>query len=427
MPEFANNRSSHHPQKALARLINLTSLELSRIIICTALLEAIGTLEQLTSLSIIFCEFPSDLIFPAKLSLHLQSFTYINAHTAVSLAECLARFIGPPSLRALDTGCANFLRAFISQSVDFCLEELTLPLTGDIIPDLIQFLNRTPSITTLSFPVFSWDKPMFFHGLSPTALPLLQTLHCPSCLVADFVPGRPIRRIDLDAPAIPTCGDIRLPETGLGDGLRLFSVLQQSTAAIEMLHVPVDTYFVASFGDYFPRLQTLCLEYPAQRKPSDVCPILFFIPLLCLLQLSDILQFTENIDALCQRWTSTPPLFELRIKSRHCWSSWMFDLEMQHQLIVSSVVVAFPTLKQVVFTESVEWRRHQHKWRAVIPRAARVTLRARLQSNCLPIIRDYDGCLASLFQPGELDNGVQEMLGQALQPSNYVPSVFVIN
>jgi hypothetical protein len=142
------------------------------------------------------------------------------------------------------------------------------------------------------------------------------------------------------------------------------------------------------------------------------------IILSLLLQPPNVSQFTENIDALCQRWTSTPPLFELRIKSRHCWSSWMFDLEMQHQLIVSSVVVAFPTLKQVVFTESVEWRRHQHKWRAVIPRAARNTLKARLQSNFLPIIRDYDGCLASLFQPGELDHGVHwhERLGQALQP-----------
>jgi hypothetical protein len=261
--------------KAISRLVNLRSLSLSGIIITSTLFEAISALEHLTSLSISHSQLSPDLDAIPNLTLHLTSFTFVDTFSSSQFSGRLARLVACPSVRVLHTGCVDFLRAFMSQPIEFGLEELTFPLTGYAIPDLVQFLNRTPTITTLSFLLYSWETPVSFNGLLPSALPRLKILHCPSCLAADFIPGRPLKRINLDAPAIPTQAGVGFAETSLGDGYRLFSMLRQSTAAIEMLHVPVDVYNVASFGDNFPALRILHLECPAQRKQSEVCSTVF--------------------------------------------------------------------------------------------------------------------------------------------------------
>jgi hypothetical protein len=261
--------------KAILRFVNLRSLSLSGIVITSTLFEAISALEHLTSLSINHSQLSPDLDSIPNLTLHLTSFTFVGIYSLSPFSGRLARLVASPSVRVLHTSCVDFLRVFMSQPIEFGLEELTFPLTGNAIPDLVRFLNRTPTITTLSFLIYSWETPMSFNGLLPSALPRLKALHCPSCLAADFIPGRPLKRINLDAPAIPTQAGVGFAETSLGDGCRLFSLLRQSTAAIEMLHVPVDMYYVASFGDNFPALRILHLECPAHRKQSEVCSTVF--------------------------------------------------------------------------------------------------------------------------------------------------------
>ena len=109
-------------------------------------------------------------------------------------------------------------------------------------------------------------------------------------------------------------------------------------------------------------------------------------------------------DDLCGAWPKTPPIRELELDfgfkgpDRFIW-----DLELQHRVIVSIIEGHFPTVVRLTFVEFVEWRRDGNTWEAFVPlrhhKHVQVDLFAGPQR-----LKDYNGCYAALpTQSGGLD------------------------
>jgi hypothetical protein len=152
----------------------------------------------------------------------------------------------------------------MSQTVDFSIETLTIPISVSEVIYLQDFLNNNPSITELSVCSLKFDGlynqlqyPML--DLAPSSLPRLSRLECPMCLIADLVPGRPLKSIKINSRML---GGLRSLEDVGRDEKRTLSVLKRSTAAITILQVPGDVYAAASFHRLFPQLETLILDIP---------------------------------------------------------------------------------------------------------------------------------------------------------------------
>jgi hypothetical protein len=83
---------------------------------------------------------------------------------------------------------------------------------------------------------------------------------------------------------------------------------------------------------------------------------------------------------------------------------WGFDLQYQHA-IITEFIKPGTAIRHVQFTEEVYWHLTDH-WRPVVPLCVREDVRARLRTvkryDMHYNVTDFDGLLASFFQPDEL-------------------------
>jgi hypothetical protein len=249
--------------KSITRLVELEILHLHDTPIDLKFLVGLGTLEKLKSLKISYCDFQSltkdDQCLTGSLKLvYFELFVHRNDALLIPLAQIVSsRF-----LRTLRTDNWGFLRALMSQTVDFCIETLTIPISIPEVVLLQKFLDKNQSITDLSIHSFQFiglfdQLPHPILDLVPSSLPRLSRLECPPCLIADLVPGRPLKSIKIN-PRI--MGSLRSLEDAERDEKSALSVLKQSTAAITLLRVPGNVYAAASFDEAFPQLETLILD-----------------------------------------------------------------------------------------------------------------------------------------------------------------------
>jgi hypothetical protein len=247
--------------KSIIRLVNLETLHLHNIPIDLKFLASLGTLEKLKSLSITHCNFIKDDQCSSH-PLRLTCFELCSLRNGVPLAP-LSKIIASNLLRTLHTDNWAFLRALMSQTVDFSIEKLTIPICISEVIHLQDFLDKTPSIIDLTVnDVFSDGPynqlPYPILDLGPSSLPQLSRLECPTCLIADLVPGRPLKSIKIS----PQIAGFHSGEDAGRDEKRTLSVLKRSTGVINTLQVPGDVYATASFDQMFPQLDTLILDIP---------------------------------------------------------------------------------------------------------------------------------------------------------------------
>jgi len=106
---------------------------------------------------------------------------------------------------------------------------------------------------------------------------------------------------------------------------------------------------------------------------------------------------------LCGAWPKTPPIRELELDfGLDGPDSFIWDLELQHHIIVSIIEGKFPTIVRLTFVEIVEWRRDGNTWRAFVPHRHHKCVQADLFAGPQRL-KDYNGCYAALSpQSGEL-------------------------
>jgi hypothetical protein len=254
--------------KSITRLVHLETLRLYDTPIDLDFIVALKSLDKLKSLSMSHCDFQSltkdNPCFTGPLRLtHFELF----AHRNDALLASLSQIISSTVLRALHTDNRAFLRALMSQSVDFNIETLSIPLSVPEIIHLQKFLEKNPSITdlcVLQLPGTSISQPpgQMLH-LAPSSLPQLRRLQCPTWLIADLVPGRPLKSIKVSHQIVrgtQAVGGLQFSDDEEQDGRRMLSVLKESTAVITVLRVPAYVYAAASFARMFPHLETLILD-----------------------------------------------------------------------------------------------------------------------------------------------------------------------
>jgi hypothetical protein len=251
--------------KSITRLVNLETLRLHDTPIDLKFLVGLGALENLRSLSISRCEFQS-LTKDDKCStrpLRLTHFELRSPRNDALLAP-LSQIIVSSCLRTLHTDNWSFLRAVMSRTVDFSLETLAIPIYTPEVVHLRDFLDKTPSIIELSviniLSTGSYNQlPYPMLDLASSSLPRLSRLECPTCLISDLVPGRPLKSIRINSRVLDRS---QSREDVWRDEKRTLSVLKRSTAPITTLRVSGDVYTTASFDQIFPQLDTLILDTP---------------------------------------------------------------------------------------------------------------------------------------------------------------------
>jgi len=237
----------YHPP--IARMLNLESLVLSCMSVSKKLIQAMSKLTRLKALVMYNCYVNKDI---CKLSsLKLVTLEFHGDWYIRELLELIS-----PALRVFRTGEWDFARDFMTGTAQCHIEELEISLVEDVIV-LRQFLERTPSIRKLKIShIYSAHATPL--GLSPSSLPRLHSIDCPSSLILDFVCSRPLRRIALSGTHyIGRFWRIAsLPPMTLED----IAIMTKSTAATRTLDIPAAIYFVVPM-DYFPHLEKLRLDF----------------------------------------------------------------------------------------------------------------------------------------------------------------------
>lgn len=238
--------------RAIPCLGYLESLSLSSMPIQCHLFQGIKTMKHLKVFSIQNCGFGDAILSTDAVAFSLIKFELFGTS---AIPDDLYTFINPVSLRALKTDNWEFTKVLLSKSADFRIEELSVHLPIAESSVLVDFLNRTPSITNLSIPhvthTVMQDLTACNLTLLPASLPRLETVQCPIFMLTGLVPGRPVKQVDLHV-MIVFCGTRMFP-----DNFSPMASLEQSTAIITTLRVPAYVYSTISFGDPFLHLRKL--------------------------------------------------------------------------------------------------------------------------------------------------------------------------
>lgn len=262
--------------KSIPRLIHLETLRIHSTPLDLNFIAALGSLEKLRSLSLMGCEFISmtkdlpTLSTPLALT-QFELFHHRNGDEEQdehydeesALVAHLSDLVSSRSLRSLRTDSRAFLDRFLSQKLSFALEMLAFTLFASQVPQLLDFLKRTPSIYKIQIEemelvgVFA-RYPSSLRDLSPSALPHLRELECLTPHAEWLVPGRPVQSIT--AKPFVAHGFPGL-SAAQGDAQRVLSILKRSTAVITTLRTHKDMYMIPSFNQSFPRLETLVLDF----------------------------------------------------------------------------------------------------------------------------------------------------------------------
>lgn len=182
-------------------------------------------------------------------------------HNDDDILAVLSRIVSRSSLRTLRTDNWSFMKAFMSQQVDFGIEVLTMPISiADIL--LVQaFLDKNSNIVDLAIQRLMFDgeydeSHRRLLDLATSSLPRLSRLHGPGCLLVNLVPGRPLHSIEVSLWALDSfrmIGDLQRDEKDI------LSELKRSSADVTHLQVEELLYTIPTFHCSFPRLQSLSL------------------------------------------------------------------------------------------------------------------------------------------------------------------------
>jgi hypothetical protein len=260
--------------KSIPCLTHLETLRLDDIPIDLQFITALGILQKLKSLSISRCDF---VALTKNAPRSVESLTLLKFELFENFncpfSSHLARIVSSVSLRTLRTDDWGFMKALISQQVDFRMETLMIPfwMSKDTIP-LQHFFNRNPSILDLSIieDIHIEDIQTAEHSnslacpllnLATSSLPQLNRLECPTFLLADLVPGRPLKSIQIHPP--------RFHGEDAPRNENIMLALTRSSASVTVLRVSGDVYDVTICRRFFPQLDTLILDIPLLHDSGD--------------------------------------------------------------------------------------------------------------------------------------------------------------
>ncbi|KAJ7710540.1 hypothetical protein B0H17DRAFT_2649 [Mycena rosella] len=195
----------------------------------------------------------------------------------------------------------------------------------------------------------------------------------------------PLRKVSLNGIEIrpgerSICSFPTLPLLSTPDTLPLL----QSTAVITELRVHEHIYFLLPFHKHFKDLEVLALSY--SHANFITAPAIFSAGL-----------FHNAVRDVCARWPGAPPLREFHLEfgesdaadSRH----FMWDLQLQREILTSILSTTFPHLTRATFARFVTWQRCV-EWRPFVPHQFRGFVKDRLARGTP--FTDVGGCLGAL-------------------------------
>jgi hypothetical protein len=385
--------------RSLSRLVYLESLSFTSIPINNKIFQALGGLKSLTKLFIRNCSFDSELT-EIRATIQPLSLTHFELFETTDVPDAFIPIVLCPSLQVLKVDDRDFASSVVRQTIEWSLKEFSVSLSMDDYPLLGVFLNSNPSIQTLSVSHFGNIRNSLTATLSlqPTSLPHLESVQCPPFLLLELIPGRPVNSIRISTPE-RLADDL---DPYVQDILGQLAALKRSTAVVKTLQMPWSIAGAKVFK-FFPDLRALVL-HELHLEPRYVG--YFFVSLYCTEEkISQVMELSSD------KFSAMPFLRELTWTFGLSKRRWGFDLQDQHA-IITEFIKPGTAIRHVQFTEEVYWHLTDH-WQPVVPLCMREDVRERLKTlkkpdaQNLPYcmrsnVTDFDGLLASFFQPDEL-------------------------
>ncbi|KAJ6628333.1 hypothetical protein B0H10DRAFT_1940528 [Mycena sp. CBHHK59/15] len=253
---------------------------------------------------------------------------------------------------------------------------------------LHKFLAVHPTITDLtinSIVIKSEDR---FGPFLTSTLPNIQRVKIPPSFLSHFR-KRPLREVSLMGAEFRDWDSVGLyaPTLPLRTNDNL-APLAQSTTSIISLQVPQHVYFAFPLHKGVKNLEILTLSYHHPNFST--------IPLI-----SSPALFRTAIQSICTKWPESPPLREFRMdfgETRTADSrNFMWDLQLQHEMISSELHVPFPHVTHVSFARFIKWQRCDERstWRVFVPHPFRSFVKDKLAGG--QPVTDFGGCFAALY------------------------------
>ncbi|KAK7051775.1 RING-type domain-containing protein [Favolaschia claudopus] len=364
----------------------------------TLLSTAVKAKQTLKTLRLRSCTLDDDELTKSQLiglsSLTLHTLEFFSSSSSSS--SCF-----PPSaipLRNLSTFKTNtwpFGLYFLKRKHPY-LRVLELHNIEDV-PALINFLNKSPSITDLTIASVQLKLGGGAAGslsLDAMALHDLTALSIPSCLLSAFSAGggRALQKLALTGTETRYFQDA----AGVNADILHFPTLPRLTVkdiaflvpmadSLTELQIPQHVYFALPLFKHFRGLRVLVLVYDHLNFETD-----------SVVETTE--QFRDAIIDLCTKWpppspSSHPlPLRELRLEFSHSPSSssstsiranpHLWDLQLQLELLSTPLTQTFPLLLSARFAAFVQWQRWDpsagSEWNAYVPWEMRAWVRGEL-------------------------------------------------
>ncbi|EPQ55053.1 hypothetical protein GLOTRDRAFT_129350 [Gloeophyllum trabeum ATCC 11539] len=191
----------HEQMKTGIGLRNLRHLHFSRTTLDAHIFVSLQELPALESLAFDQCSFKRDspqVHFSLNQKIGLRHFQMIFGEPSgpwygwnASFMSEIATFACQRSLRVFKTDVIHLSSALFNSNCELAIEDLAAVIgSADDLPIFSQFLDRTPSICSLSFYVMLDSDGDTVLRLKDGALPSLQTLRC----LPEHIFSRPVRR-----------------------------------------------------------------------------------------------------------------------------------------------------------------------------------------------------------------------------------------
>ena len=258
-PSWCNTEFQILYSRALAFMLNVEELKLTKICINKYLLKSIVELKCLTSLSLDLCLIgevkAKDIRKLSTLQLKYLRFfrRFVDDDDDPLL---ISQFLCLDSLLTVHTNCWPFVARIAEQDCHLPLQELDVYEVQDValLPKIFQ---KTPALEKLRISSAVTPK---YDVQFDDVLPALDELCCPLFLLRSLVPGRPISSIKIATSSLTEIIDIQ-------------SLFKKSTRKIRSLCVPIYVYQTIPFWEHFPDLKSLRLEFVAIRRQNLLCPL----------------------------------------------------------------------------------------------------------------------------------------------------------
>ncbi|KAJ7083537.1 hypothetical protein C8R44DRAFT_894425 [Mycena epipterygia] len=382
--------------EAISQMPNIESFHLESTPITTPLLRAITKLRTptkipcirttLTTLSIRSCTFDPDITekdLGDLSSLKLSNFEYF----ATSSMLLPPARIHVRQLEIFRTDSWAFSDHFVKRKHPI-LRILELDAVEDL-PALFALLAKCPSITELTIHSIFLKSPDPIPSLPAPALPNIHAIKIPPSLLPYF-PKRPLRKVSLvgvETRHLP--GSLRynpvLPLLTKKD----ISPAMHLAASITELHIHEHICFAFPLHKHFQHLEVLVLSYNHPNFSTAIT-------------ISSAELFRGAIRSICAKWSESPspPLREFHLDFGETATAdgraFMWDLQLQLDVISSHLCQTFPHLTAVSFARFLKWQRWDEysEWRVFVPHRFRALVREDLVRR--KGFTDVGGCLDAL-------------------------------